>query len=212
MELRVKHRLGAKEIHRRTGVPVSTLHLWLKDYPLAREERIEIIRKSPRYVAPKKPRHLPKGGAKPVGRGLNPVNTGRIGELQTESELLKLNLQVSKGGEGDTVDFYVRRRGSLLTACLQVRTTTPPRQGYGLPSIGLRRARAGSYNPLVPGADFHFLVGFCLENHRHYVYHWKEVEGRRNSIAVSDGALDAWWKVQRWLEGDESWLDVAAAA
>lgn len=207
MEMRLEHRLGTKEISRRTGVPVSTVHYWLKDHRLTYEEKIEAIRRSPRFVAPRKARHRRRPGTKPVKLGLHPVNSGRIGELLTQAELLKLDVHVTKGDEGDPVDFYVRHRDSLTTACLQVRCTSPARAGGGLPTISLRRPRGKDYRPLEPGRHFHFIVGFCRENGRHYVYHWKEVLGRVNCISVSDGALDAWWKVQRWLEGDESWLE-----
>lgn len=142
IEMRVNERLGAKEISRRLGVPIrlSTLHYWLKKYPLTDQEKLDIVRKAPRKPAPKKVLAPRRPGAKIVPGGLHPGNSGRIGEVVTEMELLKLNLQVTASSESDVVDFYVRRRDSLKTACIQVRCTSMT-QTTGLPTISLRRPR-----------------------------------------------------------------------
>lgn len=207
IKLRVEDRLGLKEICRRTGAAKSTVRDWLNEVPdLTMQEKAELRSKRP-PAPPKKELHPLEAGKKAVSLGLPPGVSGRVGELEVHKAILELGLHATKGDEGDPVDLYVRRKDSLATACLQVRCTTPLRDGTGLPTISLRRSRGGvRYDPLIGGRHFHFIVGFCRENSRNYVFHWKEVGKRRNCITVTDDACDAWWKIERWLEGDESWL------
>lgn len=207
--LRVEERLGTKEIGRRTGVPLSTLHYWLRPFPLTKEERSAIISASPRYVAPKKT--LP---GRPEDRmefdgKANSRIYGRAGEYLVAHRLLMLGAIVMRPDiDGDKVDLYARLEGSDRVVFIQVRKTSSPPSRSGLPTVSLRRSSGGKSQRLG-FADFHILVGWCPDNSRCYVFDADEVARHGNSVTVCEEAEEAWWKVEARLNPE---ADVSAKA
>jgi len=198
LRLRIKGRKTTREIHRITGVSVSTLHYWLKDHPLTKQEISKAISASPRYKAPKKELGTP--GQYAVQRNVpNPIDLGTMGESIVTFNLSQRGYCVAKSvGDGDVVDLYVRRRGSEKVAFLQVRVSSNPPSRSGLPTISLRRHRNGRAYRFDKG-DFHFLVGFCRQDGRCYVYSSDEVSHLRNSVTVREDACEAWHKLESYL-------------
>lgn len=210
LKMRTVQRLGTKEIARRTGVPLSTLHYWLKDHPLSKAERSAIISKSPRYSTPKKT--LSEGGLDvSTQRTLLPRDLGLLGESAAQMYLALRGFVVARpAADGDVVDLYVRKPGGERVAFIQARVAAKPPSRNGLPTISLRRYRKGQSNRFVRG-DFHFLVGFCRGNGKCYVYSFDEVEHHANSVTVREDACDAFHKLDAWLDGIPSGSAAAAA-
>jgi hypothetical protein len=200
VRLRVEERLSAAEIGRRTGVPKSVLHHWLKGHPLTEVERSAILSAVPRHRTPKK--ELPgEGHACEMAEDLSTGERGTVAENFVRFDISRLGLRImNPDGDGDVVDIYVRRPGGAKVAFLQVRMTSKPPARNGLPSISLRRYRNGKSNNFKKG-DFHFIVGFCPENTKCYIYSYDEVAHLVNSVSISEEACDAWWKVTDWLDG-----------
>lgn len=202
IRLRVRDRLGVKEISKRTGVPMSTLHHWLREHPLTAEESREIRSKAPRYVAPKKKLTAPADGGLSFSAtaGLAPSSLGLAGESAVKFFLAQRGLILAHpAGDGDVVDIYVRRPSGAKVAFLQARVASDPPSRNGLPTISMRRYRKGQSNTFKRG-DFHFLVGFCRENGHCYVYSYDEVEKNRNSVSLRDEACNAFDKIESWLD------------
>jgi hypothetical protein len=200
IRLRVKDRLGAAEIEKRTGVPKSLLHYWLKPHPLTKQERAAILSAVPRYKAPKK--ELPgEGDACDMADDLGTLERGSIAENFVRYDLARHGLRImNPDGDGDVVDIYARRKKGQKVTFLQVRMTSKPPARNGLPTISLRRYRNGKANTFKKG-DFHFIIGFCPDNQKCYIYSFEEVAHLVNSVTISEGACDAWWKVLDWLDG-----------
>lgn len=199
MRLRIHGRLGAAEIGRRTGVPKSVLHYWLKKHPLTAEEKSAMLSAAPRHRTPKK--KLPsEGGICELAEGLSTLSRGSVAENFVKYDIARHGLRImNPDGDGDVVDMYVRRPGGQRVAFLQVRMTSKPPARNGLPTISLRRYRNGKANNFKRG-DFHFIVGFCPTNRECYVYSYDEVSHLRNSVTISDDAAGAWAKVLEWLD------------
>ncbi|NTF17098.1 hypothetical protein G6L37_01470 [Agrobacterium rubi] len=200
LRLRIDGRLGAAEIQRRTGVPKSVLHHWLKPYPLTAQEKSAILSAAPRYRTPKKV--LPsEGEACDMVEGLSTLGRGSVAENFVKYDVGRHGLRImNPDGDGDVVDIYVRRPGGQKVAFIQVRMTSMPPARNGLPTISLRRYRNGKANNFKKG-DFHFIVGFCPKNSECYVYSYDEVSHLRNSVTITDDAAGAWSKVLDWLDG-----------
>lgn len=200
LRLRIDERLGAAEIGRRTGVPKSVLHYWLKPYPLTDEEKSAVISAAPRHRTPKK--QLPVSGEVcELADGISTLGRGSVAENYAKFDIARNGLlMMNPDGDGDVVDIYVRRNGGHKVAFLQVRTASKPPARNGLPSISLRRYRNGKANSFKEG-DFHFIVGYCPANNQVYVYSYDEVRHLRNSITITPEAAGAWWKVMDWLDG-----------
>lgn len=206
MRLRIQDRLGAAEIGRRTGVPKSVLHYWLKGHPLTVQEKSAVLSAAPRHKTPKK-QLLSDGGACELSEGLSTLSRGSVAENYVKYDIARHGLRImNPDGDGDVVDMYVRRQGGERVAFLQVRMTSKPPARNGLPTISLRRYRNGKANNFKKG-DFHFIVGFCPRNTKCYVYSYDEVSHLRNSVTITDDAAGAWSKVLEWL--DDQPLDVA---
>lgn len=201
IELRVVERKPTREIHRITGVPVSTLSYWLKGHPLSKSEISKAISNAPRYKTPKK--SLGKPSEHVVERDIpNPIDLGTMGESIVTFNLSQRGYCVAKSvGDGDVVDLYVRRRGGTRVAFLQVRVSANPPSRTGLPTISLRRQKNGRAYRFGKN-DFHFLVGFCRQDGRCYVYSADEVEHLKNSVTVRPEACDAWSKIDEYLDGE----------
>jgi hypothetical protein len=203
VRLRAEERLGAAEIERRTGVPKSLLHYWLKSYPLTKKERAAIVSAAPRHRGQKK--SLPGDGeACEMADDLSTLGRGSVAENFVKFDISRHGLRImNPDGDGDVVDIYVRRQGGQKVAFLQVRMTSKPPARNGLPSISLRRYRNGKSNNFKKG-DFHFIVGFCPDNQKCYVYSYEEVAHLVNSVSIAEHACDAWWKVLEWLDGKKT--------
>jgi len=196
IEMRRRSRLGSTEISRKLGVPLTTVHYWLRNDPLTEDERRAVIRKSPRYVAPRKALRHDRGLPCEMAPGLTSSQKGLIGEAAVLFRLALRGLNPAKPvTDGDVVDLYVRR--GQRVAFLQVRMASE--LGTGLPKISLRRNRNGKVVLFSPG-DFHFLIGYCLSNDAAYVFSHDEVTHLVNSVSVRDDAYEAWWKIDEWLE------------
>lgn len=201
IQLRVEHRLGSSAISRRTGVPMNTLHYWLAPYPLTNKEKARIIAEAERTPQPKK--ELPGGIGVPceMGPGLSTLQKGAVAENAVKAALSRQGfLMANPDGDGDVVDVYVRRSGGQRVGFVQIRMTSKPPARSGLPSISLRRYRNGAANNFAKG-DFHFLIGFCPENSKCYVFSYDEVSHLANSVTISDESCEAWWKIDDWLAG-----------
>jgi len=199
IRLRVEERLGAAEIERRLGVPKSVLHYWLKAFPLTKKERAAIIAAAPRHRTPRK--DLPgEGDECEMADGLSTLGRGMVAENFVKYDISRHGLRImNPDGDGDVVDIYVRRPGGERVAFLQVRMTSKPPARNGLPTISLRRYRNGKSNNFKRG-DFHFLIGFCPDNQKCYIYSYDEVAHLCNSVSISESSCDAWWKVLEWLD------------
>lgn len=181
---------------------MSTLHFWLRDHPLTAEESHAIRSKAPRYAAPKKRLAAPLEGGLTFNPAPNlaPSNLGFAGESAVGFYLSQRGLIMAQPCyDGDVVDIYVRRPNGTKMAFLQARMAADPPSRSGLPTLSLRRYRNGQANTFKRG-DFHFLVGFCRENGRCYVYSYDEVSKNRNSISLRDDACDAFEKIESWLD------------
>jgi hypothetical protein len=200
LRLRAEERLGSAEIERRTGVPKNVLHYWLKSHPLTKKERAAIIAAAPRKRGSRKA--LPgEGDACEMAEDLSTLGRGSVAENFVKYDISRHGLRImNPDGDGDVVDIYVRRQGGEKVAFLQVRMTSKPPARSGLPSISLRRYRNGKSNNFKKG-DFHFIIGFCPDNQKCYIYSYDEVKHLVNSVSISQGACDAWWKVLDWLDG-----------
>lgn len=201
IRLRVEHRLGSSVISRRTGVPMNTLHYWLSDYPLTDKERARILSEAERVPQPKK--ELPGGPGVPcdMAENLTTLQKGAVAENAAKAAMSRHGfLLANPDGDGDVVDVYVRRSGGERVGFVQVRMTSKPPARNGLPSISLRRYRNGAANNFKKG-DFHFLVGFCPDNSKCFVYSYDEVSHLANSVTISEEACEAWWKIDEWLAG-----------
>lgn len=208
LKLRIEGRLGAAEIGRRTGVPKSVLHYWLKGHPLTVEEKSAVLSAAPRHRTPQKELVSDGGVVCEMAEGLSTLGRGSVAENYVKYDIARHGLRImNPDGDGDVVDMYVRRPGGQKVAFLQVRMTSKPPGRNGLPTISLRRYRNGKANNFKKG-DFHFIVGFCPKNSECYVYSYDEVSHLRNSVTISDGAAGAWSKVLEWL--DEPPATVAA--
>jgi len=201
IRLRVKERLGVKEISNRTGVPMSTLHHWLRPYPLTAEESHRIRSAAPRYAAPRKTLASPSGGLTfSAASRLPPAAIGLCGESAARFFLSQYGLILANpAGDGDVVDIYARRPSGAKVAFIQARVAGDPPSRSGLPSISMRRYRKGRSNTFKKG-DFHFLVGYCRQNGHCYVYSYDEVKGNRNSVSLTDDACGAFHKIVDWLD------------
>lgn len=212
IRLRTEKKLGTKEIQRRTQVPVSTLHYWLKNYPLTDAEQKAVLAKSGRYVAPKK--QLASNGrtALKIADDVSKSNLGAAGEYLIKGRLCLLNLNVIEcTSDGDVVDVYVRRDGGQRVAFIQVRVSQKPEGKAGLPYVSLRRYRNGKANNFRKG-DFHFLVGYCRENDSAYVFSYEDVKDKVNTVSLRDDACEAWEQVVDWLERQDAMLEQLEAA
>lgn len=199
MRLRIHDRLGAAEIGRRTGVPKSVLHYWLKGHPLTAQEKSAVLSAAPRHKTPKK-QLLSEGSACELSEGLSTLSRGSVAENYVKYDIARHGLRImNPDGDGDVVDMYVRRQGGQKVAFLQVRMTGKPPARNGLPTISLRRYRNGKANNFKKG-DFHFIIGFCPDNRECYVYSYDEVSHLRNSVTITDDAAGAWSKVLEWLD------------
>lgn len=198
LRLRNESRMGTKEIVRQLGVPVSTLHYWLRKNPLTAREQSALRSKGRRYATPKKELHDGPGFPCRVAEGLMTTELGAIGESAVLYRFSLLGFRVAKAvGDGDVVDFYVRNPRGERVAFVQTRMAT--RSGpTGLPTISLRRNLNGKTLRFKRG-DFHFLVGFCMENQSAYVFAYDEVSHLRNCVTVTPEAHEAWWKLEEWL-------------
>lgn len=201
ISLRVEHRLGASAISRRTGVPMSLLNYWLAGYPLTDKERARILSEAERAPQPKK--ELPGGAGVPceMAGNLSTLQKGAVAENAVKAAMSRRGfLMANPDGDGDVVDVYVRRHGGQRVGFVQIRMTSKPPARNGLPSISLRRYRNGAPNNFKKG-DFHFLVGFCPENSKCFVYSYDEVSHLANSVTISEESCEAWWKIDEWLAG-----------
>ena len=195
IRLRNEERMGAAEIGRRLDVPKSVLHYWLRPHPLKGSERRAIRSSAVRAAQPRK--SLPGGDGTPcvLAEDLSTIARGAVAENFVKYDASRFGLQIMKSdSDGDVVDIYVRLRGGHKVAFLQVRMTSSPPARNGLPTISLRRYRNGRANRFEKG-DFHFLVGFCPENSRTYIYSSTEVSHLVNSVTISEDGCGAWHKV-----------------
>lgn len=202
IRLRDEGRMGTKAICCKLGIPISTLHYWLKNHPLSEEEQVYLRKNAARYVAPKKEIHQGSGFPFDVAKNLSTIELGAIGESAALYRLCLMGFRASLAfTDGDVVDLYVRGRNSgQRVAFLQVRMAS--RSGpNGLPKISLRRNSNGKTMLFKPG-EMHFLVGFCMENQSAYVYTYDEISHLRNSITVTADAHEAWHKLRDWF-GEE---------
>lgn len=204
IRLRVEERKGAAEIGRMTGVPKSVLSYWLASYPLTSREKAAIVTAAPRYKTPKKTLPGGQGESCDMSENLTTLGLGTVAENFVKYDISRYGLRLMKpDGDGDVVDLYVRRPGGQKVAFLQVRMTSKPPARNGLPTISLRRYRNGRSNIFKRG-DFHFLVGFCPDNQKCYVYSYDEVSHLVNSVTISEGGCGAWNKVLDWLDGKKA--------
>jgi hypothetical protein len=201
IRLRVEHRLAASVISRRTGVPMNTLHYWLVDYPLTNRERARILSEAERAPQPKKSLPGGMGVACEMADNLSTLQKGAVAENAVKAAMSRQGfLMANPDGDGDVVDVYVRRHGGQRVGFVQIRMTSKPPARNGLPSISLRRYRNGAANSFKKG-DFHFLVGFCPDNSKCFVYSYEEVSHLANSVTISEESCEAWWKIDDWLAG-----------
>lgn len=212
IRLRDELRMGTRAIQRKLGVPIATLHYWLKEHPLTADEQKKLIQNAKRYVAPKKKIHEGRGFPCDVIKNPSTIELGAIGEAAILYRFCLMGFKTATAfTDGDVVDLYVRdRNDGQRVAFVQVRMAS--RSGpNGLPKISLRRNSNGRSKRFKPG-DMHFLVGFCMENQSAYVYSSDEAAHLRNSIAVTPEAHEAWHKLRKWFgEHKERAPDIARA-
>jgi len=197
LRLRAEERLSLPEIAKRVGVPRSTCYYWIKDAPLAAEERHD--RRAAAARARPKPRK-DRGQRSSLhemagGRSYTAVEAMAISAAATVLRLAIHKWKVmSSVFDGDTVDFYVTRPDSGRHLKIQVKTARGA--GQGLPTVSLRRMHNGRAVRYVRG-DFDILVGYWLYSNTAYVWTFGEVEGRTASVTVGPSASEAWAKVEQ---------------
>jgi hypothetical protein len=198
IHLRLQERKSIAEIQTIVQCAKSTLSLWLRPYPLTASELHE--RRIHNLPAPRKKE---RGGESSLhsllnGRELTRDAKGRIAERAVHLRLEICGFPIwRKDREGAKSDFgVVSRHGRLL----HIQVKWVKRHAVGLPSISMLcsngRGKTRRYNK----TELDFLVGYDLFTDTAYVYCYVDLDGRQNTIAISDAHAEAWEKVRLEIE------------
>jgi len=188
IRLRVEDRLSYNEINKKLNVSKSTLSNWLKDKPLALEERLTKKRKRPykdRGVESKWHKIAKK---KPLDRN----QKGRLAEAAVLFRLVLEGFAVfGSPFDGEKADWIACVPDSNKTHKIQVRLT---KHTKGLPCITLNCVRNNKESRLKQ-EDFDFIVGYNLYNDTAYVFSYDEIKHLKTSVAIQKKAAEAWHKM-----------------
>jgi len=193
IRLRVEERLSLREIEAMTGASKGSLSLWLRPYPLTKEE---LKSRGARGGHPNPAKHIRPEPSKYYlmrKEGLSTLQTGKIAETAVLLRLILLGFQVyGSPFDGDRVDWVVEVGDKMMK--LQVRSCRYSPRG-GSPAICLTRTLRGGRTFRFLKGDFDFLVGYDLLSDTAYVYSWEEVEHLKKMVSVTPEAVEAFEKM-----------------
>lgn len=196
IRLRKDERLSLDAIAKTIGIPLSTISLWVRDFPLTKEE----IRQ--RQVDNAKHLNvLNKKERKPTSKWFvfcnqfiawSKMEMANLAEAAIIFRFAMLKMPVySSLFDGDKVDFVIKIGDKL--AKIQVRKC---RDGtHGLPYISLKCANGRHALKRYDKGDFDFLIGYDLRSDTAYVFNETEVAHLGRAVTITDEAEEAWWKL-----------------
>ncbi len=193
VRLRIEERLSLDAIGKKLGVSQGSCSLWLRDFPLTKEEIAE------RNSRPKRrnsdgfhPAKKVLGDASKHYRQIVDNNQkGRVAETAIAFRLALQGWEFYKA-EGSKFDFVVNT-GKLVT--VQVKWTSARK--YGLPTARLKRSNGRHSSRSYVEGDFDFLVAYNLYADTAYVFSMDEVIGKQET-AIRPDAAERWDKLVQW--------------
>lgn len=200
--LRLEERLSLNEIVTKTGAPKSTVHYWLRDYPLAASDRkAKEIKGREKAAKKKKRKTMKERGCK--SKFYNTIEDRILTRTQkagiAESAVLfRLFLHgfvpfapIYNGGK---IDWLVHDPESNRIHKIQVKWVE--KQKSGLPVIPLRYTQGHAGHAAYQEGDFDFIMGYDLYSDTVYVFAWDEVKGHRSGITIKSANAERWDKLR----------------
>jgi len=190
IRLRVEERLSLETIRKRLGVSQGSCSLWLRGFPLTKEEIAE-RNSGPKPRGEKSSNYKPRGEISKFYREILDNNQkGRIAEAAISFRLPLQGWEAYRA-DGARYDFVVGINGKLKT--LQVRWARLTRK-TGLPFAKLTRSNGRGGSKLFTVGDFDFVAVYNLYNDIAYVFAADEVIGKYEVIVKTE-AEERWDKL-----------------
>lgn len=185
------------EIKELTSANKSTLHYWLRDYPLTeKEKKGKSLANRPKIKKPYKDRGQESKYHKMVGkRKLTRLEKGKISETAILFRLC-INGFITFGSmfDGDKVDWLVEIPQKKKILKLQVKTVKKMRNG--LPTVSLTCIKGHNEIVLYKKGDFDFIIGYDLFTDIAYVFSWNEIKNYKSQIAIRPENAERWDKLK----------------
>lgn len=200
IRLRTEERLSIGEIEARLGVNRSTLHLWIKPYPLTQDEW-----RQKRANIPVPRRKRKDRGSESVlhrivaGVSLTRQQKGRIAETAVLLRLLLHGFNpIRSPFDGDRTDWFVELSSKRIIR-LQVKWAGQPTAG--LPLVRLNCTEGHNRQRGFRDGEADVLVGYSLFTDTAYVWTWEEIRGRKTITVGAPSSKEAWHKLAAIAQG-----------
>lgn len=195
VRLRVEERKSLREIVKATGASQGIVSLWLRPYPLTKEEQAT-LRRQKRALQPNTPcaprgpeshRHLM---APELGRD----QKGAIAEMTVAARLAALGFLIYKPlMDGSRVDLLAFNPETLAYNRIQVKWVYSAKRGRPLIKLS---CRDGRLRRTYTEKDIDFIIGYDLYSDSSYIWHITELVGLRTAVAISDSVKEKWDKLR----------------
>jgi len=195
IQLRVKEHKSLSQIEKQMRVSRSTLSIWLRDFPLTKDERYKRIGvdNHTQYRAP-----FEKIGSLFIQA--NPEGMSRLQKSKIAEAAVFLRLVVfgfcpfGSVFDGDKTDWLVEVPDSDKVHKVQVKWARRNASG-GLPYISFRCRQGSETRPYEKG-DFDFIVGYDYHSDQACVWAWDEVKSHKRVVTMEESAIEAWDKMK----------------
>jgi transposase-like protein len=195
IRLRVEGRYSYSEILEQVRVSKSTLSLWLRDYPLTKEEIAQKKSHKPHGGRARKTLGEPSKFHCMAGGKLSKDDKARVAEAATLFRLVLHGIQsYNPVFDGQKFDWLVHVPQTDKTLRVQVKWAADRVGKTGGPYIQLvcsnGRGKARRYRE----REVDFFVAYVLFNDTCYVWSFDEVRGQA-TVSVSEESAERWDKI-----------------
>lgn len=195
IQYRTRDQLSTVEIRKKikNARALSTLYLWLIDYPLPLEEKKIRASKANRYVVPKHEIEITE--FEPHNEAVfSRLNKGNIAEAAVILKLTKMNLKLFAPDSFDSVeDLLIVHPKNKKVIAIQVKWVSKPKKGS--PYIKLKKCTGHRNYVKYSENDFDFIIGYDLKADNFYIYSQHEVINNKSTITITKDACNAWHKI-----------------
>lgn len=198
VKLRVEGRKSTKQIADEVGQSKTTVHYWLRNYPLSQPE-MATFRRQKESGRKQGPRNDTLWIAREDSKlwklvgddNLSSARKGRICEAAISTRLALLNFEVYQSVFGGAkIDIIARHFESNRLLKIQVRYASVYKSG--VPFLKLVRSNGRGGQIRYCDDDFDFIVGYSVRTDTAFVFNKQQCSSHKFGISVTKDSEEAW--------------------